>query len=617
MLCGGPGVGKSQLAAEYTYDSRRNGFWSAGAETVTRTIAGLAGQLGVDQKDRTEEQICNDVQRRLREFPDKTLWVVDNLASLDQVNSILAESGAVRLLVTTRDARSHVLPEHVVFQQVGVLEPGPAVDLLRRGTSYDSADPILREIAEEVGRLPLAVEMLSVQLRAGWQNPARLLQEIRRAPTAVELARFRETAREANISNGEGVFAAIRSPLESLPEDLRQRLSPLAYIADLPMSLDFLTGLIGLDDDARLDHLLEECTQRSILTFDSEQVTIHSLTAAAISATNAEQAIETALERAASRLLAILDNDFPALRRELPHFEAIHTQAKDLVPTEQRGTLAFSSNLAVAYRAVGRYEDGIALDKDTLRANERVLRPEHPYTLAIRNNLANGYRSVGRYEDAGALHEETLRVRERVLGPEHPDTLSSRHNLAEVYGDAGRYGEAIALIEETLKAMERVLGPEHPNTLHSRNNLAVAYGDAGRYEEATTLEEETLRMRERVLGPEHPDTLTSRNTLAVAYGDAGRYEEATTLQEETLRTRERVLGPEHPDTLTSRNNLAADYADAGRYEEATTLQEETLRMRERVLGPEHPDTLINRDNLALIYRAVGRDSEADALFNGE
>ena len=617
VLSGGPGVGKSQLAAEYTYESRRNGFWSSGWETVIRTIAGLAEQLGVDQEDRTEEQIFNDVRRRLREFPDKTLWVVDNLASLDQVNSILAESGAVRLLVTTRDARNHVLPEGAVFHRVGVLAPGPAVDLLRRGTGYDLADPILREIVDEVGRLPLAVEMLSVQLRAEWQTPGRLLEEIGLAPTAVQLAKFRESAREASISNEAGVFAAIRGPLESLPQDLRQLLSPLGYIADLPISLDFLTAMSGLDDDTGLNYLLEECTQRSILTFASEQVTIHSLTAAAIAATNAEQAIETTLERAGPRLDAIRENDFLALRRELPHYEAMHTQAKNLAAAEHLGLLGFSNNLANAYGAMGRYDDAIALHEEALRVLERVLGPEHPDTLGSRNNLAAVYAEAGRYEDAIALHEETLRPMERVLGPEHPDTLASRNNLAAVYADAGRYEEAIALHEETLKVRERVLGPEHPDSLGSSNNLAAAYGEAGRYEEAIALLEETLMMQERVLGWEHPNTLNSRNNLASAYREAGRRKDAIALHEETLRMRERVLGPEHPDTLASRSNLGIAYAHVGRHEEAIALLEETLKVRERVLGPEHPDTLNSRNNLASAYRAVGRDSEADALFNDE
>ena len=80
---------------------------------------------------------------------------------------------------------------------------------------------------------------------------------------------------------------------------------------------------------------------------------------------------------------------------------------------------------------------------------ERMLGPEHPDTLTSRSNLANGYHFVGRDDEAVALDEETLSIRERVLGPEHPDTLTSRSNLANGYHFVGRDDEAIGLDEET------------------------------------------------------------------------------------------------------------------------------------------------------------------------
>ncbi|MCH8986651.1 aminotransferase class I/II-fold pyridoxal phosphate-dependent enzyme [Patescibacteria group bacterium] len=50
VLSGGPGVGKSQLAAEYSYLSRRNGFWAPGGETESQTFVALAEQLGVESR---------------------------------------------------------------------------------------------------------------------------------------------------------------------------------------------------------------------------------------------------------------------------------------------------------------------------------------------------------------------------------------------------------------------------------------------------------------------------------------------------------------------------------------------------------------------------------------
>ena len=69
---------------------------------------------------------------------------------------------------------------------------------------------------------------------------------------------------------------------------------------------------------------------------------------------------------------------------------------------------------------------------------ERVLGPDHPDTLASRNNLALAYRAAGRFDEAISLHEQNLAARERVLGPDHPETLSCASNLATAYQAAGR-----------------------------------------------------------------------------------------------------------------------------------------------------------------------------------
>lgn len=53
----------------------------------------------------------------------------------------------------------------------------------------------------------------------------------------------------------------------------------------------------------------------------------------------------------------------------------------------------------------------------------------NPHTLTSRSNLAVDYRAVGRYEEAFVLDEATLAASEKVLGPEHPLTLRRRLSL--------------------------------------------------------------------------------------------------------------------------------------------------------------------------------------------
>jgi hypothetical protein len=69
-----------------------------------------------------------------------------------------------------------------------------------------------------------------------------------------------------------------------------------------------------------------------------------------------------------------------------------------------------------------------------------VLGPRHPDTLISLNNLALLYRAQGRYSEAEPLYREALQASREVLGPRHPNTLASVSNLAVLYQAQGRYG---------------------------------------------------------------------------------------------------------------------------------------------------------------------------------
>ena len=611
VISGGAGSGKSRLAAEYAHQGALPGFWTAAASNVVTTMAALAPALDIKIENRPDEEVAAEVTRALVSLPSDTLWVIDNLAHLEQVNLIL-NAISINLLITTRDDRSQVLPSITVsFQQLPVLDPESAVKLLISRSESDPTEPALSEICELVGYLPLALELLAVRLGDYAQTPDKVLEQLVRAPTPIQFTRFQE-AGGTTIGSVEGVFNTITGTLESLSEKVRMQLSPLGYIADVPIPSGFLSKIIGIEDEG-LDSVIEEARLHSVISIVDSEAVVSALTIAAVAATNVDGALETTLHRGLERIISVNRDDPGALRAEIAHQERILSNSRTALELEHPDLVAFAVELAIGYGALGRFGEAVALYEEILRLRVRVLGSEHPDTLESGNNLALGFRDLGRYEEAFELDEETLRIRERVLGSEHPDTLESRSNLALSYRALGRYEEAVRLDEETLGLRGRVLGSEHPDTLRSRSNLASGYGALGRNEEAVTLIEDTLLIMDRVLGPEHPDALRSRSNLASVYDALGRFEEAVALYQEILRLRERVLGSEHLDTLESRNNLALSFRDLGRYDEAVRAFEETLPVMERVLGSVHPDTLRSRSDLAQVYRADGGITEADEL----
>ena len=533
-----------------------------------------------------------------------------------------------------------------------MLDLSQAVKLLTLPSGRSGVNPkdsTLVEIVEAVGRLPLALEMLAVRLNDA-QNPTRLLREIRESPTPAELEVFQK-ASNTTIPRAESVFAAIAGTLADLPNDVRKRLAPVGYVADVPISTWFLAELFSKRDIRlyglnmkKFDRLVDECRRRSVMSSADGYVVVHSLTIAVIAATNSNGIIAKISRRAkrqasktvwrtVGRLMEMTGAGFWALVNpnkaqishlllmpELAHYRQILDRAKDVLGEGNTSVLRLAHEIAYANYFLRHYEDAVKLQKETLDIHKRKRGPEHRGTLNIQRNLAGYYHMVGRHEDAVELQEETLIIHKRVRGLEHRETLKSQGDLAHSYYNAGHYEKAIKLNEETLKIHEQVLGFDNIFTLRRRDHLAIYYRAVGRHEEAIKLQEKThylwmhpTKASKRRKGLNR-DSLKSCGILASLYQCAGRYEEAIMLYEDNLSAMEQLMGPQHPDTLTYRHGLACSYHAIGRYKDAVKLDEETLSARERVvLGAEHPDTLQSRNNLAAGYHQLGRYDEAIQL----
>jgi tetratricopeptide (TPR) repeat protein len=285
-----------------------------------------------------------------------------------------------------------------------------------------------------------------------------------------------------------------------------------------------------------------------------------------------------------------------------------------LAQPHSQGSLFCQNNLAAAYWAMGRNQEALELEIETLRIRRETFGEKHPDTLISQSNLAATYMAMGRIQEALELQEHALSFSRETLGERHPDTLTSQNNLAGTYSAMGRNQEALELHIDTLRIRRETLGEEHSSTLTSQNNLAETYRAMGRIQEALELQEHALSISREALGERHPDTLTRQNNLASTYWAMGRNQEALDLEEDTLRIIKETLGERHPNTLTSQNNLAETYKAMGRIQEALELNKSTLRIRREALGEKHPDTFTSRNNLAMTYRAMGRREEAEALL---
>jgi hypothetical protein len=263
VLAGGAGAGKSQLAAEWTQRAGVEGFWTTARGDADATVAALAPLLAIDET-RAQEEVVEDVVRALGEFEDAdTVWVVDTPESVALCVAVrdLASPGP-RILFTTRDVSRGRAPSNVGWWAVELLGADDSVRLLK-SRGYGGADEALEAVAEAVGHLPLALELLAGLLGDGTWTPDGLLTEFART-SSVQLGAFRLDPRtdgpRPNIERSEGVFATLTALLDALPEPVRERVAGLGYLADAPVPLDLLAAICDVErNTAEWRELVEAC----------------------------------------------------------------------------------------------------------------------------------------------------------------------------------------------------------------------------------------------------------------------------------------------------------------------------------------------------------------------
>ncbi|KUJ07385.1 uncharacterized protein LY89DRAFT_365096 [Mollisia scopiformis] len=629
-LVGLGGVGKSQLAIEYSYRIREESpetwvFWvhagtRARFEEGYKAIAEIAR---VDGLDKPSVDILQLVSNWLcDEVNGQWVMIVDNAddpnvlfkQATDYGSATVARSlsdflpqspnGSIVLTSRSRDVAFKFTGRNSDIVTVGPMNEAHALALLHKKLEGHLDMTDAAELVQTLEYMPLAITQAAAYIsqRAPRINISKYLHDFRgsdknRASLLQKDAgdiRRDSTASNSIIATWQISFEYIRK--ERLSAARLLSLMSLFDRQGIPEALLLQNYQDNGDVKANFEDDLSTLTNYSLVTMNVEgdEFEMHRLVQFS---TKKWLELHEELENWKEKYIDIMGNAFPIGRYEnrrvcgklFPHAQMVLL----FCPTNEVYLAQWASilfNAAWYSSEIGSYNTAEEMDRRALEGREKVLGKEHPNTLTSVSNLASVLQNQGKYEQAEEMNRRALEGHEKVLGKEHPDTLTSVSILASVLQYQGKYEQAEEMNRRALEGYEKVLGKEHPNTLTSVSNLALVLQYQGKYEQAEEMNRRALEGYEKVLGKEHPNTLTSVSNLALVLQHQGKYEQAEEMNRRALEGYEKVLGKEHPSTLTSVYCLAYLFHQRDEFENASILYQRAYIGYQKVLGPDHPTT---------------------------
>jgi hypothetical protein len=658
------GVGKTQLATEYAhrFQSDYELIWwipSDHVSSIRRSIVSLARRLELPES----EDVDFTVQTVLDELgvgrPSRNwLLVYDNAGNPVDVRRYLP-SGPGQVLVTSRNRD---WSNESTILEVDVFSEEESIEFLTRGWA-DISDEDAHMLAEELGRLPLALDQavavhrvtgmpLDEYLRLLRNSPGMVLDEGESSDYPQSVAKTCRLAFDRLRERSPGAaqlleVCAFLSPSEiAVPMLVRGRGAPL------PSAL-----AETLFDNIKLRGAIREIGRYALAQLDASRdfIKIHMLVGRLLrDALPPDQRDE--MQRNAHALLAFAnpqepDNErtWPLHRQMAPHVipsGVVHSsdphvlqvlldqirffyrtgdyrQSSDLAKlavdewsnslgSENSMTLQANFHLGNALRAIGEYQPAREIDETTLRVMKRELGEDHEYTLRAASSHAADLRLLGHFQQALEVDKDTISRYRRILGEDDALTLRAAHNLAVDYRLLGDFGQAYEIDEETLRHRRALLGDNSLSVLASTTSLARDLYGVGEYQKGLEEEESSVRLYESQF-KDHEFLLLARRNLAILLRKVGRYAEAARLAADVWDQECSRHGPEHEHSLSAMMTLANALRVCGELEKAHETNDQARKLYRENFRDDHPFTLACTNNLTITLRALGRRAEAAEL----
>ncbi len=506
------------------------------------------------------------------------------------------------LLITSR---AHLAESHVRPISIETLTRNASVALLTDRTNVRShlGEHEWSEIAEWLGDLPLALEVINRALSFNSISPRELLAVARTRNPAAEVDR-QMAALSGHVALGSlrGVAEALLISYRAMSSTARHAVRLLAWFASAPIPIDLYNAL---GPDIAQPHVRAELIGRSILSPPGEPSqgvdflgSMHRVTADFVRSSVPHPRTELlricrAITLTMSTNACYDPHQWRSIDHCLPHADGFFWRAVQARQNERAST----TDLAKLYR---RVLGGVWRKRDLPLAVANV-------GLAVRN-----YRyAQGLWGDAQRYSEVLVNHMAVTYGNDSDLALQSRAYLADVLRRKGDHEGAIRLHQQAVTHFSERFGEADSVTLRFKSLLAAALLDSKSGTKAVPILEELVAVKSRTLGQHAHDTLVDMGNLAMAYKQLGKKEMARTYAEKTWKLFRQTEGEDHPDTIKMFSVFAELQSDP---DERCKMLELALALFRKSCGEDHYETLVHGNDLAVEYGRLRRRQDAKQLY---
>lgn len=658
-LSGLGGVGKSQIALEFTYRNMKDTglvAWirAESAASIETDFVALATALGLPQAGDADIRLVIAAVHGWLEGNDDWFLVLDNVEGPQTVQQYLPRELRGHVLLTTRHqgwgARARAIP-------VTPFGDAEARDFVMNRTGDSDAESATSLVAL-LGGLPLALEEATAYMETTGRSIAKYL-DLFTSHHDTLLARSRPQGDYPATLQTTWEVSFLE--LEKAEPNATRLLNVLAFLGpdDVPESLLLKIDFDGDDvpDEILVDDCLAALRRYSFIKVDDDAVSVHRLVQMVTrDRQSAEQYDENAL-----KALQLVEQQFPIsgaigdllpdCTRLLPHAIAALGHTKDMEGAEAcAGRLLGRTGTYLCAR--GSTEEGVAQlgrAHDIFRKLEdRKADYAHACELYGRGRYQRGDMeesrklvetavglldevgdpsgmnyprcltvlawicwSMGDTEAARQAAERCTKMISEQTSLQDPRILGGQAALSRILLDEGRVADAIETMETCVSSIEALGGARHPLMCGAFMHLAQVLLDAGLPLRARSWAQEALSLGGPAYGEHHPLVSASHFIMGQVLTQLGEFDSAYYEFEAAVESVRRSATPVTQYSVIAGSHMVRALLAIGREHEARTVLEEVVNLANtKICG----DSSLARAHSKLAEAKVdGLNGGADAL----